>query len=195
MVTTARASSTVNSYSGLPPPARICASRASVAGSSNTLISLRLVDQAEEDPLFTRGESGQLLTGCAEERRCRGDVLRARVHVAKQPLDRAGAQGYRSRRLVDEVCELVARPGDVGHSEPHQRLLPGRQRTPRSERLGDARPGLVNKRAGRAVRRFSLRILLVERLAFGERAGAADAPMHLLRELVEQTTTDAGGPS
>src|SRR3954471_3186255 len=138
MVTTARASSTVNSYSGLPPPARICASRASVAGSSNTLISLRLVDQAEEDPLLTRGESGQLLTGCAEERRCRGDVLRARVHVAKQPLDRAGAQAPLTSKLVEEVRHVVARPGDVRHSEPHQRLLSGRQRPTRGERLADA---------------------------------------------------------
>src|SRR6478609_3148549 len=85
--TMARTSSTGSSYNGLPPLSRTCARNASVAGSMTTLMSLCLVDEIEEDPLLTRGESGQLPAGAAKDHRRRRDVLGAGVHVAEQPLD------------------------------------------------------------------------------------------------------------
>src|SRR6478672_9665511 len=119
----ARTSSTGSSYSGLPPLSRTCARNASVAGSMTTLILLCLVDEIEEDPLLACGEPGQLPAGATEDEGCRGDVLRTGVHVAEQSLDRAGAERNRSGRLVNELRYVMARPRDVGHGQPHQRLL------------------------------------------------------------------------
>ena len=105
------------------------------------------------------------------------------------------AQRDRPGRRIDELSDLVAGPGDVGQRQPHHRVLPHGQRFAAIERLLDTLPRLVHERARRAELAFDPRVLLVERLAARQRARAADAGAHLLRQLVEQPAADAAGPA
>ena len=72
-----------------------------------------LADDVEEDPLAVRREAGQLLAGGLDDAGGGGDVLRAGVDVAEQPLHRAGAQRRRAAVAVGELRDLVDRPRDV----------------------------------------------------------------------------------
>ena len=59
-------------------------------------------------------------------------MLRAGVHVAKQTLDRAGAQRISTSGFIDEQRGLMRRPCHVGHRESDERVLLDRRPIPRS---------------------------------------------------------------
>src|SRR5215211_3919741 len=125
-----RTSSIAISEIGFPPAARIISNNALVGASITTVLISGLVDEIEEHPLLAARQPCQLSTGVAEDKGCRRDVLRAGVHVAKQPLDRAGAHRHGSSGAVHDLGDFMTRPGYVGHRQTDVRALANRQRVP-----------------------------------------------------------------
>ena len=122
----------------------------------------RLVHEIEENPLLRVSQAGKLAAGIADDRRRRGDVLRAGVHVAEQTLDRASAQRQRAGRRVHELRDLLTAPCDVRQGEPHQGVLPDVELSTSVERLVDVAPRLVHQRPRGSVRPFRSGVLFVE---------------------------------
>ena len=122
------------------------------------------------------------------------DVLRARVHVAEQTLNRARAQSRGSGRLVHEQRHLVRRPGHVRHCKAHQRVL--RRTMARRARASRRRRSKFHRQErGRAVGALGFRVVLLKTLARRLRAGPAAARSDVRGELIEQPAADAASPT
>src|SRR5262245_15935636 len=153
------------------------------------------VDELEEAPLLPLRETRELAAERAEHRRRGDDVLRTRMHVAEQALNRAGAQACGARRPVDERRYLVGCPCHVRDAESNQRVLPDARSVAAVERATHVVPSLMNKRSGRAIGAFRLRVLLEEALARALRARSAAASAYVRGHLVEQAASDPACPS
>ena len=81
------------------------------------------VDEVEELPLLTFGDTHQFAAAGLPDGWAGGDVLGAGMDVAVEALDGAMTKGRRSTGEVDEAGDLVQGPGDVGECQADQRVL------------------------------------------------------------------------